>query len=579
MNGKKSWFAVFLFLAALFFLYRPAMLIGLPGIRLVIFTRSAFAVLAFALLLFRWEAFLGLFRKTHWLMAASVLVLFLSGLVHLALNRPFSVDSIGANLIYVFLPLMAAVWRKELLKILPGFMILFWCWNAVLLVLQLCRGAAPYGLAGNWNWSALLTLACAPFVLQELARIPHKGVRVLLTGFAVAASGAMIVLCRSRAAILALAVCVLAELLLYFPAARRRIVFGTFSLAVIGAAVILLGFPEEVSAFLSGEIRPPLWEAACRMLAAHPFGVGAEWFENTFLDFRGVDYFLISVSAVRSTHPHNEILFLACSLGIPAALAWICWNVKMFAARFTRCSEMNGTERMMLFAYGAFTVCSMFDLTFYSWPSDALALIFLGILSFPEPEAVPARTGIPVRVCASLVLLISLTSAFCSYESSMSWRQGYLTYSETVRPGKNEEAERCFFRAASLAPEDPEPILNAADYAYGTMRNPTLALRMTDFLKHSAHPDFGRVHALRANCFALAGDNEKALAEYRRDAELFPLLVLPRTGMISSLKRMGRYGEAFAEEKKLNSLLEFRGLSPAALKKIMENPELDRGLR
>ena len=213
------------FLLIALLLYRPAMLIGSYGNATSVFPRWELALLAGALILFQWKRLVPMLKSvSKWTLLAFA-VLLLSALAHFFINGYWTQESLGLNLAFLSIPLLAALNRKEMREKLPAVLALLWILDILLTLGQYLTGKPLGGIPGNWNWNAALILITTPFAMLFPAR-KFKGTRKLLIpllGIPVLLSAALFCLCGSRAAALGLLGAGYTALLMHWTGTKRRI--------------------------------------------------------------------------------------------------------------------------------------------------------------------------------------------------------------------------------------------------------------------------------------------------------------------------------------------------------------------
>lgn len=570
---------VLLFLLAALFLHRPAMLIGNYSDMTTIFPRWEFALLASALILFQWNRLIPLLKSMSRWPVAALLVLLLSALGHFFGNGYWTLESLGLNLIFLTVPLFAALNRNALRQMIPPFMCLVWLIDIVLTLVQWFDGRPLTGIAGNWNWNAALILVSTPFALlliyrntknRGLLRLPCLGVPGLLSAWLFASAG-------SRAAILALIGAGYVFLLLRRQGrSRRLLLFASLAVLLAGTAVLTLFASARIDSFLRSEIRPVLWESTAAMIADHPFGVGAESFENSYIPYKTAEYFLHRHMAWRTVHPHNEFLNIAACLGIPALLAWCFLTFRGMLLFIRRFRYSPATEKLIFLAFVALLIHGMLDLVFFAWPLDLIAFLFAGFFWPPLMRCSDSNSKfrrIP-QLAAAIVLCGVLLSAGLNFLATRLYESARKQYSRQKVIEPFPGMQEC--RAAALTTAFPEPLYRAVESALLNRKDASHALALAKYFDRTPYRNIGRIHGLKALALASLGRNAEALEEYKLDSANYPYLVLPYIGQMTCLARLGRTAEIPAVEKRLDEIMKIRGLSRSALLKIMQNPELDK---
>ena len=579
---EKQQKAALIFLTALIFFHRPVMAAGFfswAGITL--FTEGLYIVFALGLLLLRWETLRQCLLRSSVPVKISFTVLFLSGFLHWIASGFYRLEYLGLALAWSVLPLMGAVYRKELEKQLPVFLCCFWILNVLVcfgnfIFLSKAPGEffsrTAFGLTGNWNWSAILLLISTPFsVLFFTAKTKYKKTVFVLT---VGLSLFLLYMLQSRAAVLSLFA---AGLFFFFLKYRKIRIFMTGSvlfLLVAGISGAFCLFPEQTERFLNGEIRLEIWKGVLDMLKDLPAGVGAVTFENSFIPYKTVEYFLNPHCAIRTTHPHNEALYLAAALGLPALGAAITWlTVSLCAAvKEYDSGKMNRTRFLFLLVFIALLVNGMFDITFHAWPTGVIAFLSAGLFAFPERNRsteLPERVNLPAFRIGTAVILFSILAAGINFAGTFFWEASHAAFVKRDDPSALSYAKK----AKLLAPEFIDLIYRSATEI--SSRDRTFALELSERIQKSPWNDFAHIHGLNARIYALSGNDEKAIPEYLMDAQCYPLQILPYIGAGMSYGRLGRTDMVKIMDQKIRELVKFRKLTPSDVHAIMRNPGYD----
>ena len=571
-----------IFLLCVFLLYRPMMMLGTFANAVSILPRWDIALLAGALILLNGKNLIRILRSMNRWEIGALLILLFSGMIHFFRNGFFTAESLGSNLIFLIVPLLGCCAKKELLKIFPPFFSILWFWNSILFVSQRMRDVAGVGLPGNWNWNASLILVCTPFLLYEIYlhrdQLGGKTMGRILSGVVLAISLILFLKSNSRGAVLVLAVAAMIILFVLADSRRRKwILFGGCGLFFAAVAALLFVFPEKLVPLMSSEIRPALWESSLQMLKDFPFGVGAESFEDRFIPYKTLEYFMNPHAALRTVHPHNELLNLALLLGIPAMLAWCFLTFKGIYLFIRRFHHAQMEMKLILWGFLVIFLHGMLDLTFAAWPLDILGFLFAGMFWKPlflreiprknMLSAVPQILGGVLLFCVILSGAVNLAATW-NFEMARqaSLHRDFRGMMKHARAG------------ASLSTAFPEQLYDCISDSVHRMRDYRFALELSSRLEKTPYRNIARIHGLRALCFAMLGNDAEAFAEYQADSAAYPWLILPRIGAISSAGRLGMNGKIPAMKTELNRIFRDRGLSQEDVLFIMNNPECDEHL-
>ena len=567
----------FLFLTAVVFLHRPAMLGGYFSNAITIFPRWDLALLAGAFLLLQWERLFRVLKSVSALDKACILVLLISALGHFFHNGGCSLESLGLNLVFLTVPLFACLNKTIFLRILPWFMTLLWLLTCTACFTQRMRNITGVGIPGNWNWNATFLLITAPFVICLIFRaLYRKGkTTAILCSLPVAAVTLVLFLkSGSRAAVLGLITALFLYVCLSLNPQRRRILL-IFCGILFAAGIVVLTtlYRTNIDSFVADEIRPAIWESTIRMIGDHPLGVGAESFEERYIPYKTADYFLHRHASPRTIHPHNEFLNIAALLGIPALLAWCILTFKG-VFRFLRGYQRASTElKIVFFCLVVILVHSMLDLILFSWPQDMLGFAFAGFFWAPQMLVGEPRLKfhcIP-RIAGGIAVAGVVLSGLNNFRATWHFEQSL----EASRRKDTVRAQSHALAGAELSRDFPEHLYRCTERALLFDRNYPLALKLAERLEQTSHRNFSRIHMMKAMALAFLGRDEEAAAEYERESRNYPYLILPRIGMMTCYGRLGKTERIPAIEKELAELIKLRGLSPADVRTIMKHPECD----
>lgn len=567
----------FLFLTAVVFLHRPAMLGGYFSNAVTIFPRWDLALLAGAFLLLQWERLFRVLKSFSRLDQICILILLGSALGHFFHNGYYSLESLGLNLVFLTVPLFACLNKTLFLRILPWFMTLLWGLTCLACLTQKLRGIAGVGITGNWNWNAMFLLITAPFAVLLIFRSLHrKGtmVPVLCSLPIVGITLFLFYKNGSRAAMLGLVTGLfLFACLSLKPQKRRVLLLVSGILFAAGIALLTSRYSAKIDSFMAGEIRPAIWESTLRLIGDHPLGVGAESFEDRYIPYKTADYFLHKFASPRTIHPHNEFLNIAALLGIPALLAW-CFLTFKGMYRFLRGYRSASVElKIIFFCLIAMLVHSMLDLIFFSWPQDMLGFAFAGIFWAPcmlvgEPRL--KFRCIP-RIAGGIAVAGVLLSGILNFRATWNFEQSL----EASRKKDLVSAQNHALAGADLSRAFPEYLYRCAERALLFDQNYPLALKLAEKMKQTPYQNFSRIHMVKAMALASLGRDEDAATEYEQESRNYPYLILPRIGRITCYGRLGKTDRIPEIEKELSELMKLRGLTPADVRKIMQHPECD----
>lgn len=144
----------------------------------------------------------------------------------------------------------------------------------------------------------------------------------------------------------------------------------------------------NVSANLAGNGRWILWKGAIEIIRKHPvLGVGPDNLAG-YYEIKGIPW----------DRPHNELLQIGASLGVPAMIFYLSALGLGFFQIFRNLKKMSKTEIIAVGAVGGYLVSAMFGNTmYYTYP---YFLIFLAIALTGAQK--PAEGGVPCNRSKSI---------------------------------------------------------------------------------------------------------------------------------------------------------------------------------
>ena len=341
-------------------------------------------------------------------------------------------------------------------------------------------------------------------------------------------------------------------------------------------------------------------------------------------------------ASVRVDHPHNHPLYIAAGSGILGLICWLYFVLEpmFFASKriagetwvwydipgntdegkpesegtrsniigfgeFQNCG-LDDETRLSLLCLAGLLVHSQFDLVLFRWPTNLLAMIFLGLL-IHEREGTPApfwrppaflrrfrwaflkspernrpsrhRTGRLLRPALfSLGIVLLGTGLFFAFSNlaaeAIAWHAD-----NVAERGDHTEASRLYFMAASM-PEASLPLKSRALF-HASLHDTGHAARYYAMFAASSTPDFGYVNDYFARACVIGGHPAHAVPFLKRSMTLRPRSVLPLVMLEDVYERLGSRGAADAAHERLEQLMEFRHLGQDDLETILSNQELD----
>ena len=547
----------------------------------------------------------------------------------------YSAAETGELFLTVAVPFAVCVFAREFKRLLPWYLTLFW-------LIDVALGFVEYyglhwflfGLPGNINWNAAFLAVTAPFAILTAWKwcpsednwsanaLWRNGSLLLVAGVTVW----QIALTDSRGTILGIAAAGALWIFLKLGHRGRSLtLFVVLALAIVGSVwFAFFTSHDRILEDLSRDERVFLANTTMSMIAEQPeIGFGAPSFEQEYLNFRRPEFFSMRHSAVRIDHPHNHLLYVAASFGILGVLCWLylvlepmffaakriageTWvrtDVKlpagMTAWEFRNCG-LDDETRLSLLCLTGLLVHAQFDLVLFRWPTNLLAMIFLGLL-IHEREGAPApfwrppvflrrfrwqflkrlerngsaehRSGRLIRpslfAFGVVLLCVGLFSAFSNLAAeSIAWHAD-----NVALEGRHGDASRLYLMAASM-PGSSLP-LKARALNHASLHDTAHASRYYAMFAASSTPDFGYVNDYFARACVIGGHPADAVPFLKRAMTLRPRSVLPLLMLADVYERLGSRGAVDAVQERLDQLMAFRRLGPEDLETIYKNQELD----
>ena len=520
-------------------------------------------------------------------------------------------------------PFCVCVFAREIKRLLPWYLTLFWLLDVVLGFIQYYgQGWLLFGLPQNYNWNAAFLAVTAPFAILTAWKWKSSGWKrkedsFWRIGTLLLVAGVtlwQISLTSSRGTVLGILTAgVLWGFLKLGPRGRQRILFSVLTLTIAGALWFAFIVPHDrISEELSRDERVYLFHTTLGMIAERPkIGFGAPSFEQEYLRFRTPEFYSMRHSAPRIDHPHNHLLYIAASFGILGLLCWLYLVLEpmFFAAkRFgapdfgDRTDELNpgGETQLSLLCLTGLLVHAQFDLVLFRWPTNILAMIFLGLL-LHEREGMPApfwrppaflrrfrwefltrlernrppgqRTGRLLRPALFTLGLVILGAGLFFAFSNLAAEAIAWHADNVADTGDNAEAARLYLMASSMPGSSLS--LKSRSLQHASIHAPANAARYYAMFSSGSTPDFGYTNDYFARACVLGGHPADALPFLKRAMELRPRSVLPLIMLADVYERLGSQGAAEAVRERLDKLMEYRRLDRKDLDIIMNDQELD----
>lgn len=493
----------------------------------------------------------------------------------------------GFTLMYAVLPLFGLVFRKELVWYLPLQMTVFWGMNLIANLLQIYYyKTLPFGIPSNINWNAALILfsgaGAVYWICTSLKK--QKTLAMSLTALISAFSFWLIYHCSCRALIPGLAGAGILALILYLPSVKWKRAVGIMILACLAAgAAVCYKYAQnpEIRKRILQNDRVFLAVTTPDMIMAAPlFGHGTPSFEQQFLPYYRQDaFFFLKHAPDRIDHPHNDILFVAAGYGL---LGLLCiYGIILYSIYTAYRNYHNEKEtyaKILLFGFAILLIHAQMDLIFFHLPTAFFALILPGILlgtGKDSEQDLPAVSFAPLWQWggALIVSLGFIVAALELYSSHMLWTARNIR----MKHGDNHPDVWKYYERAYQAPQaSPFTLFSVvSDYLWGNGRRPADFLKVCEKLDRTAIPDYAHINCTRGIAHEQLGDLKSAEKYYIREAELYPLHVIPYMRLLYFYQKMRNVHNFRVVEKMLEEVLKKRSLTLVDLEIIRQYPEYD----
>lgn len=253
---------------------------------------------------------------------------------------------------------------------------------------------APSVTFGNRNFLAgflaASVFACAGFACRRSDDARWEGRRVLYLFWAAFLLAVIVAACRSRGALLAMAMAGFALLL-----GRVRNWLIRFAL-VVGAALAMLIAREILPVkarllhLIQSDVRPAIWAGAWQMIWERPW-LGHGWgsFVTEYPPYRPLRYWTLPTAASLTNHAHNELLEIAAEGGL-ISLAVFLGLVGFVLWRGARAARDDPAAAGLTGALGLLLIHNMVDVNLRHAPNQTLFWILMGLILAQrrgEPDA------------------------------------------------------------------------------------------------------------------------------------------------------------------------------------------------
>ena len=484
-------------------------------------------------------------------------------LMHYYFSRG-NTDILCRGLFFFILPIFGAVYAGELKRPLLWATVILGIANAAVLGIQFFQGMPPYGVTGNWNWSATLLVT---------ALLAGTGLIRSMKVCAVLFAGALLIpFCyflpenwrvyfpRGTAASVWIAGALLAGL--WMMRKGRRIIGGVCLLAV--AAGLVFGAvcaEKDIS-------RSSLAAGAINMVKSHPIaGSGPGRFESEIPSFLPACYFEGDFPAERHPHPHNQLLKFLAEFGLSGAVLFAAFCLILYRSGLR---VKAGEDSMILWLIaGMLTIHGMVDVLLEEWPLNVIWLLALGVLwgenvewkSADIPEMEKSEVYWPLRVVQIIFAVLLAVQVVREGTGSFYARRAKLG-------GGAEDWARS--RAWKVTPEN---LYAGAMHSLFDRKDPQAALQFLQRVElETTYRNYLHNQGLTARCLAVTGKLAESLPYFEAEQRNYPVSAVNLYFHAQVLQKMGRSSEAEGKLAAMRKILAERGRTEADLPVLIRNP-------
>ena len=602
-----------------------------------LFSLALLSSLAASFLLFNYIKLKNaLFRKKC--LSVSLFLFIIIAVMQFFIFDKSSFNNFFFSIFWISVPLLIYLFSNIAVKYIPIYIYILWVLD---LLISFYTPGEKVGITGNRNWHAIFLIVALLFSIYLTCRIiKYLKIRrrhyfsisaliaciCLITAILACYTAYLFYMCDSRAATLAGIIMLLIFLYLVFidslkvklKKLKLRYYLLSCSVLIISIIVIILfsihysrisetpkslqgphALLYSVKSTLNDDVRIPLWEGSLNLIKDYPFiGTSPARFESVFASYRPLEYFTKPNNAVRSNHPHNTLLYIAASFGLPALILWFFLWIYPMIYCFISYAKLTVLMRITLFAYFCLFFHGLLDLVLFHWPTIYLAAIFLGLLwnetwrqkaedcrqvvgdcSLPEKAAESAcrdtwhvsnRLKILMYVTASLILAFTLYNVY-----SNAWSAYFFGTGDYYAKNKKDERALFQYQKGLAYKKEPKYIYKAGMLSITSLKNPELALHFFSYFNKISTYDYAHKNGFIALSLVKLGKNNLTLPYLMKEVINYPLSVGAwfRLSLIQKQLKMDKAADFSL--RNMRYALSAKELPPNALELIIKNPKYD----
>lgn len=545
----------------------------------------------------------------------------------------FSTINLGEffySIIWITIPFFSFLYSEELKKALPAYFFIFLLFDIFNSALQ---PTEIVGIAGNRNWHAACLAIIIPFSIYFAKDIYSKlslnfNKKVLATILSIVFSATtitsvyLIFICRTRTILVLFPTLLLVVFFLELREKHKRIML-LFLAVILVSLCALFGlshyFNNDISAkpqsiqliqndekllqtklasTLDRDVRGPLWRGCTDLISKHPYiGVSAPRFESEFQLYRPIDYFTKPDNAVRSNHPHNSLLYMSASYGIPGMFVWlILWALPIIVC-LIRYYRLSTISKIVLFSYILLFIHSLMDLIFFEWPTVFFSAILVGILwgdllkkqtlpvletspknknnkttKLNQPESFPKYICYFLKALGIILMLITLRTVYIDTMSSFYNRLG-----EFSDVNNNKQQSVLYFEKGTTYEKDPQYVYRAATTCLQDLNDTKKALYFLDMLEDMSVQNYAHSNGFMALALVKEGRLRESLPYLLKEVVIYPLLIGSWYRLAYVQGTLGMKQDAEISFNNMMESLKYKNLPPnkRTIYYLLDNPVYD----
>lgn len=564
-----------------------------------IFSIESISMLSIAILILKKDSLTNFFTF-HPVPGVALTAVLTIELLHFMLIGNYGSRDFFFSITLFVIPLAIYAYSSEVKSNIVQFLSLIWLINSIHCIEQAINKSNCIGISGNQNWNASLLLATTPFAVYFIVKhLSEKNIstNIKLISYSIPClvSLYLIYLCDSRGAWLSLIAVGFILFVVYLPGSKTKFLlrFSIYSLLLLVLFILFKG--HVLAGFLFNDVRFSLWHSTVRLFLDNPLlGVSCPSFESAYAQYRPIDYFIKShYFAFRTTHPHNELLYILACFGIFGLASWLALWIYPLVKLFKRFKNLDVIIKLSLLSLSILVIHSMFDLVLFQWPTIFIACILLGLL-WQEcwPAGKECSTGIlpaylnaishtilPTGKKGYLQYFLILTTFVLSFTAFIHFSYQDFKYSSNLR-----NSEIAYYSskdpAKSLAYLDdsvnyipsPPSISHCGIVSSTIFKDNIMSLFFYDKLLNTTCPQIAHSNRHIAEALLKSGRKKEALDFLRKDTRNFPISVVSLYMEMSLENELGQKEEAEITAEKLFNALQHMGLTEKHIPMILQNP-------